>query len=592
MKRLIFFLFLLIAFLIFAFNSQAQESCSDGTPKDSCSQSIKPNYCNSEGKIVEDCIKCSCPSQDDICNKDGSCTLARTQGEQSTDLSLVDNPPVVSSISQMSLPFSLDLNSYAFDPEARQLTFSFQKTLSQQYTSSIAQCTLQNSIIFCQKLQPGNELIIILVSDGVKESRLEINTLSEATQSEAGINYPPKANAGEDVVAYPGQRVILDASETFDQDGDLIYQDSSFSWRYNNKIIGTGIKLIQRFDKPGSYDIELEVTDSKGFSGKDKVAVFVQNKNRCRNTTAAYFPQDTICDNSWPSHQGEIIAINSRNPSCDLIEVCSPELDPIIEDAIDCCDGSQLKEPKKSQACNFANKYSQGNQKRCQGLYLTKGVGDSAIYMQDYLEAEMCCYGVESICSKPVNYYTAKPLPKTSKQQNIQDIQCKTTQENRILGYWYSDSKIGLNNIALQDIHAAATINVLGTGTCVDYGSALVTLLRKAGYTQEEVYLAEASNHAYTLIRLPLDRKFHIVDTTGNKAPSITLGAAPPGYPYCESILNCYNDLGKQLCPELKDIVGCEGVKEGFTKQASRFTFKAQKIVKQASSLFTEEVKR
>ena len=210
--------------------------------------------------------------------------------------------------------------------------------------------------------------------------------------------------------------------------------------------------------------------------------------------------------------------------------------------------------------------------------------------MQDYFEAEMCCYGVDQICTKPSNLYTANPKPRT--ETNPSNIQCKTSEENRILGTWVSDSRIDLNNIALKDIHAGASVNILSTGTCVDYSFALVTLLRKAGYSKDEVYLVEAPNHAYTAIRLPLDRKFHIVDTTGNNAPSIVLGGTPYGYEYCKNIVNCYNDLGKQLCPELKSIVGCEGVEEGFVKRSSRFTFKAKNIVKDVSSLIVEEATR
>ena len=567
-------------------------TCLDGTLLDSCSSAIQPNFCSQDGILTEDCLVCGCPAPEDICNPDGSCTLAQFQGQQSTDLGLINSPPLTSPIPQISSPFNLDLKAYATDPESQELFFAFQQTQDLSYSSSISACTIIDSMLSCQPAQSqGAETIQVIVSDGVKSSTLDVSIITQqASQQE--LNLPPIAAAGEDIVAYSGQRIILDASKSTDPDNDLIYQDSSFVWKHNNLVIGRGVTLLKRFDSPGGYTVELEVTDSAGLTSKDTVSVFIQNKNRCRNTTASYFPQDTICDNKWPSHQGELIAINSRSQSCDLIEVCDESTDYIIEDAIDCCDGSPLKDSRKAGACNFANKYSQGSQKRCQGIYLIKGIGDNAIYMQDYFEAEMCCYAVESICTKPANFYKAKPLPRTQKQQNVQNIFCKTTPANRILGNWYSDTVLSYNNIALQDLHAGATINVLATGTCVDYSVALVTLLRKIGYTQDEVFVAEASNHAYTLIRLPLDRKFHFADTTGNNAPSIILGSTPRGYSYCENLMACYNDHGKQLCPELKSIVGCEGIKEPFTKQASRFSFKTQKIVKGAVSLFVEEVKR
>ena len=382
----------------------------------------------------------------------------------------------------------------------------------------------------------------------------------------------------------------MDGSESFDVDGNLIFQDNSFLWKQDTRILGRGVTIDARFNQPGSYKVELEVTDQDGATGIDTMIITIQEKTHCKSTTTAYFPEDTICENKWPSNEGELIVINSRGYSCDLVEVCDPGLDPIIEDAINCCDGTPLTDPKKANACTFANKYSMGNTLRCEGIYLTKGVGDNAIYMQDYLEAEMCCYGVDAICTNPGNLYTANPIPKT--KTSPVNIQCKTTPDKRVLGNWVSDTRLDLNNIALNDVHAGASLNVLSTGTCVDYGFSLLTLLRKAGYGKEDVLLAEAPNHAYNLVRLPLDRKYHIIDTTGNNAPSFVLGGTPYGYDYCRNIVNCYNDYGKQLCPELKSIVGCEGISEGFVKQSSRIGFKTKEFVKGAISLVTEEAKR
>jgi len=523
------------------------------------------------------------------CAVDGSCPQTATQ--ESSDLNLINNPPLVVEIPQITTPFNLDLKLYAVDPENQPMTFVFESTLTSTYSSGMASCSLQSSLLSCLSgSTSGFDKLTILVSDGMKTTPLAINIFNEAA-SAVSINLPPQANAGQDISAFPGHRVLLDATKTTDPNNDLVFQESSFIWKLNNEELGRGLTLLQRFDKPGAYTIDLEVTDAAGLLGKDQAVVFIQEKTSCRNTTAIYFPLDTSCQTQWPTQEGELIVMNTRSPSCSLVEVCSPELDPMIEEVLDCCDGTPLKDPKKSQACNFANKYSQGSNKRCQALYAVKAVGDSAIYMQDYFEAEMCCYGVEAICNKKTNFYKALPTPRTNKPSS-QQLLCKTTPDNHILGTWLSDSIMSYNNIALQDVHAAATLTVLGTGTCVDYSVALVTLLRKLGYSNDEVFIAEASNHAYTIIRLPLDRKYHIVDTTGNKAPSIVLGNVPQGYPYCENIQNCYNDLGKQLCPELKSIVGCEGIRESFTRKTSRFSFKAQKLVKGVTELFVEEVKR
>ena len=96
----------------------------------------------------------------------------------------------------------------------------------------------------------------------------------------------------------------------------------------------------------------------------------------------------------------------------------------------------------------------------------------------------------------------------------------------------------------------------MNTGTCVDYSSAITTLIRKLGYLRDEVYTVRAKDHAYNLIRFKGDDKYTIVDTTGNNY-AIELNSVPQGYDYCESILSCYNDLGTQICPQLEEIYGC-----------------------------------
>jgi hypothetical protein len=82
---------------------------------------------------------------------------------------------------------------------------------------------------------------------------------------------------------------------------------------------------------------------------------------------------------------------------------------------------------------------------------------------------------------------------------------------------------------------AEKVINVYQTGVCRDYSLAVATLLRKAGYSQNEVFNFCDGDHCYNLVKFPGDAKYHVVDTTGNNI-GVNLGALPGGYPYCNNL--------------------------------------------------------
>ncbi|MBI2106633.1 PKD domain-containing protein [Candidatus Woesearchaeota archaeon] len=566
-------------------------TCSDGTPYGACSDFNsgglgKPRYCEN-GQLIYSCETCGCP-EGSFCSQ-GGC-LSAGGGTQSSDLSLVNSPPTISQIPSLNAPFdSMDLNQYAEDPEGKDLIFTFNNGLS-TYNSEIVQCDIANDLFSCFPRIEGTEVITILASDGEKTSSMVFSLGVMQTQSDTQTNAYPRANAGSDKTVLINQDVVLDGSKSYDPDGNLPSLSSAFVWKEGANVLGQGKITKTKFPKPGVYTVTLEVTDVKGAVSKDTVNIRVNKKEKCGGTSTIYAPQDTICTKKWPSKEGELLAINSRSNSCDLFEVCDEDLDYIIEDAISCCDGTPLLDRKRSGSCSFANVNSGNDVKTCQALYIIKSIGDGAVYMQDYFYSEMCCYGVSELCPEQYQLYTRGPLPITDTDLSL--LQCKTTAENRVLGEWLSDTRLDKNNIALQDVHAGATINILSTGTCVDYSAAVVTLLRKLGFRSSDIYLAEATNHAYTLVKFPIDRKYTIIDTTGNADP-ITLGGLPPqDYPYCENIVNCYNDNGKALCPEMSKIKGCERVEESVIKQGSRVTFKTKKVIATIIEKLTFEAKR
>jgi hypothetical protein len=498
---------------------------------------------------------------------------------------VINRPPVVSPAPILYLIEGqddgnsvIDLSDYARDPEGERLEFSFDE--KDVFVSEIIDCSIASSRLICEiPKKEGTLSLEITVSDREKSSVLSIpvDVLPATAFGETGgsysgsINSPPKADAGDDIQAFSNQVVILDGSGTYDLDNNIPAITEAYEWYYNKEIIGKGRVIEAAFANTGSHEVFLKVTDSKGASSTDKVIVKVTKKKSCRNSDAVYFPQDTGCNDKWPSKEGKSISINSEINSCSLFEVCDDSADYVVRDSIFCCKDREMKDENKQAACDYAVKYSGNSQKKCQAIYVIQSLGVNAIYMNDYFEAEMCCYGEESLCSSQQYLYKAKPVPVTRFPTN--DFRCYNTKNSRDKGYWISDLKIDRNNIALSDVPAHVSINILGTGTCVDYSAALTTLLRKIGYRKDEVYTIETPTHAYNLVRFPYDRKYTVVDTTGNNNPAVIFGKTPSqgqrGFDYCSNIKKCYNDKGSSLCPTPEWIYGCENAKISYFRKIS-----------------------
>ena len=566
--------------------------CLDGTNPGECSDNFQ--YCTSNYELIDSCNTCGCPSNQNCINN--ICEEVYTGGDESGNQNLLNIPPIFMQIlpinSLITNPtISVDLSLYAIDPNNDPLSFYFQDN-SQIYNSEMISCTIINSLLNCNPLSQGSISLLVKASDGIASTSKTISITifdPSLTSSGGGVigaieNTPPVADAGTDKIVYVNQYVNLDGSKSYDNENNII----TYEWFENENKIGDGIAFKTKFTEYKTHEITLKVTDAGNEVSNDIMNVVIGAKSKCLETDTIYFPEDTICNKAWPSNEGGLIEINSQINGCDLIEVCNSQLDLIIEDAIDCCDSVGLTDPKKANACNFAAKNS-NDPKKCQALYLIKSLGSNAVYMQDYFEAEMCCYGVKDLCLDSINLYSAKPVPKTNK--DVTSLRCLNSQENNPKGLWVSDTKIELNNIALSEIHAGASINILGTGTCVDYSAALVTLLRKMGYPKNDVFLVEGSTHAYVLVRFPLDKKYTIIDVTGNN-DGIKLGKVPQGYKYCESIKSCYNEMGGQLCPENEKIFGCEGIKPSIFREGKIIGGKVATIFDWIKQAVLKEIKR
>jgi hypothetical protein len=579
-----------------------QNKCSDNTDFNKCS-STKPKFCNN-GILINRCDLCGCANNGE-CQEDNSC-ISKPPVIQSNNLTLVDIKPIFSFIpsitlnqDQSNLNNLILLTKYAKDPKNKNLDFSF-RNKQKTFTSDIIDCFIDKDKFGCNKpKKSGNLELTIFASNGIKESssKFVLKILPKIIPKTKNIvggkssgNKAPIANAGEDKTMVVGSSIVLDASKSYDEDDNLISDPSNYLWYENGQQIGKGINLKTEFSL-GIHKITLQIVDAEGLSSTDTLTINVISKEKCKETKTIYFPQDTICNKKWPSQEGEILNVNSIGYSCNLVEVCNEDLDPIIADSIDCCDGTPIIEDNsKVNACSFANKYSNQNTKRCQALYLINSLGANSIYMKDYFELEMCCKGVTELCENQKYLYSARPLPKTGK--DLSKLRCNNNPDNNPPGEWISDSRIDLNNIALQDVPTHVSLEILSSGTCVDYSFSLTTLLRKIGYKQDEIYTVEGSNHAYNLIKLPLDKKYTFVDTTGNNNPAIIFGKIPMGYEYCENMQKCYNDNGELLCPGFDEIYGCENVKQDLTQKSKIVGFKTGKFIDKIINLIKTEIER
>lgn len=302
----------------------------------------------------------------------------------------------------------------------------------------------------------------------------------------------------------------------------------------------------------------------------------------CINTNTKFAPSDTVCNSIWPSHEGEDISINEHNYACDLFEVCDENLDYIIEEAQECClNGCS---GNCHSTCDLAYKtysyldkdYSDAKLKKCMALYIIYGLGPSAKFMQKYYYPELRCGG--TIPLYDCSHYQAQWLKFWDKGIYYPNTDLLTCQG--IVGQpngWASDTNFQENSCIFSDLPAHVSINKISTGTCVDYSTALTTLLRKAGYSSTEVYSIKYpppdkthSGHEFNLIKFPGDKKWTIVDTSGNYNNPYNPGRLPSGSPYCTYYdKSCSNDNGEVACPNQESIYGCEENQKGIKSFAS-----------------------
>jgi hypothetical protein len=365
--------------------------------------------------------------------------------------------------------------------------------------------------------------------------------------------------------------------------GEMVHFSARFSPRENCSFLWHSSKdgIIgnsQSFQKDnlslGWHNITLTVTNSSGSSERAYIEIAIAKPWICGKVDPRpkYYPPDSPCQDIWPN----------ATKQCQEMEVCHPDLDWIVAEAVDCCDGT----PQPGKACADACNRSGGDRKKCRGIYLINAFGPDAVYMKGYALFKACCSGYPE-CTRLCGYnMTGTCHFLEGYNANVSKMSCRP--EERGVNAWHSDTNMSENSATMELLPTHATINILQTGVCSDYSAALTTMLRKAGYNKSEALSVSSSafdlpiigdhpGHFYNLVLLPGDTKYHIVDTTGN-GDGINLGRVPGyfnftgcflGMPthirimdwwmgYCSKILPySSNDAGYFRTPEQERICGC-----------------------------------
>jgi len=372
-----------------------------------------------------------------------------------------------------------------------------------------------------------------------------------------------------DVRTFPRGETVLFSADACGK-GPLRYV-----WRSSRDgIIGRNESFEKENLSSGWHNITLAVTNSSGISSAASVEIGIAEPWVCGQVDPRpkYYPPDTPCRDIWPD----------APERCQEMEVCHPSLDWIVAEAVDCCDGTPLANSACSDACNRSG----DDRKKCRGIFIINSFGPDARYMQGYALFKTCCSGYPE-CTRMCGSSLAGTCTfMDGYNENVSKLSCRPEESG--VSAWHSDTNMSENSAVLGLFPTHATVNILQTGVCSDYSAALTTMLRKAGYNKSEAFSTSSTafdlplvgdhpGHAFNLVLLPGDTKYHIVDTTGN-GDGINLGGVPGyfrftgcflGMPshtrimdwwmgYCKMISpQSSNDAGDATTPEKKNICGC-----------------------------------
>jgi len=194
--------------------------------------------------------------------------------------------------------------------------------------------------------RPGTYEVALVVRD---DSGSPLNT--DRDTAIVRVNTAPIADAGPDLVAAPGEEVVLDGSGSVDPDGEI----AEWLWRFPDGSEATGVRVARSFAEPGLQRVLLTVRDDTGLAEAfdvDEVAVavnappvaaagsdlLVEPRVPVRfDGSASFDPDGSIASHRW-----------------DFDDLDAPVLEPVAERTFDApgVHGAQLTVADASGAAN------------------------------------------------------------------------------------------------------------------------------------------------------------------------------------------------------------------------------------------------
>lgn len=114
----------------------------------------------------------------------------------------------------------------------------------------------------------------------------------------------PISNAGDDQVAYVGQRLAFDGTGSLDNLGIAAYE-----WTYGDGASGTGAVSMHAFEEPGTYVARLVARDAAGNWSSDEATVSVKELDESAAGTVTV----TVRRSGGPALVGASVAVEGAN---------------------------------------------------------------------------------------------------------------------------------------------------------------------------------------------------------------------------------------------------------------------------------------
>jgi parallel beta-helix repeat protein len=125
---------------------------------------------------------------------------------------------------------------------------------------------------------PGSYEVTLTVIDDDGSSDM-VKTI--ATIFGSSTDQKPIADAGGPYFCNVGQLVILDGSESSDPDGTI----TNYSWIFDDETSNYGNPSTHSFSKPGTYTVQLIVTDNSGYKATNTTIITVEYKESYKETS-------------------------------------------------------------------------------------------------------------------------------------------------------------------------------------------------------------------------------------------------------------------------------------------------------------------